>query len=197
MIYPKFYYFRSHDHCTQINNMTRRIIIYCLFILSIIFFILGITQPFMTFKISLSFLTGGGGGLFGGLLSSATSQMDKTIQYNILQAISNLLKNDQYFVAILIGFFGLLIPIFKSILFLILSLANQDSRRWHNALSIIGKFAMADVFCVGIFIAFLYAKFQDKVLNVSLEKGYYYFVIYCFLSLLASTLTSYKSKATE
>lgn len=177
--------------------MARKIIIYCIFALSIVFFILGITQPFMTFKISLSFLTGGGGGLFGGLLSSATSQMDKTIQYNILQAISNLIKNGQYFVAILISFFGLIIPIFKSIFFLILSFVNPKSRKWYNALSIIGKFAMADVFCVGVFVAFLYAKFQDKVLNVSLESGYYYFVIYCFLSLLASTLAAYKSKPIE
>lgn len=177
--------------------MKRKILIFSLFFISFVLFILGITQPFMTFKISLSSIMGGGGGLFGNLLGAATSKMDQTMSYNILDAISNLIKNDQYFVAVLISFFGILIPIVKSVLFIVVNVTNKKSRAWNNFLGILGKFAMADVFCVGIFIAFLYSKFQDKVLNVSLENGYYYFVFYCLLSIVISIIATQESKKSQ
>ena len=46
------------------------------------------------------------------------------------------------------------------------------------------KWAMADVFAVGILIAYL-ATSSEAAINAHLEPGYYYFVGYCLISLAA------------
>jgi paraquat-inducible protein A len=48
----------------------------------------------------------------------------------------------------------------------------------------ISKWAMADVFAVGVFIAFLAANALDN-LDAKLHPGYYFFVAYCLVSNVA------------
>ena len=48
----------------------------------------------------------------------------------------------------------------------------------------ISKWAMADVFVVGVYVAFLSAKATDN-LDAELQVGFYYFASYCVISLLA------------
>ena len=48
----------------------------------------------------------------------------------------------------------------------------------------ISKWAMADVFVVGVYIAYLSAKATDA-LDAQLHEGFYYFTAYCLISLLS------------
>ena len=48
----------------------------------------------------------------------------------------------------------------------------------------ISKWAMADVFVVGVYIAYLSAKATDA-LDAQLHEGFYYFAAYCLISLLS------------
>jgi uncharacterized paraquat-inducible protein A len=51
----------------------------------------------------------------------------------------------------------------------------------------VSKWAMADVFVVGVFIAYLAAKATDN-LDAVAERGFYFFAAYCLLSNLAFQL---------
>ena len=61
-----------------------------------------------------------------------------------------------------------------------------QSERWPPSPSkrSISKWAMADVFAAGIFIAFLAGNAMDN-LDAKIQPGLYYFVSYCLVSNLA------------
>ena len=59
--------------------------------------------------------------------------------------------------------------------------------RLYNFARSVSKWAMADVFVVGVFIAFLAAKATDN-LNAVAERGFYFFAAYCLVSNLAFQL---------
>ena len=48
----------------------------------------------------------------------------------------------------------------------------------------ISKWAMSDVFTVGVYVAFLAAKATDNM-DARIEPGFYWFAGYCLVSLLA------------
>jgi uncharacterized paraquat-inducible protein A len=68
----------------------------------------------------------------------------------------------------------------SGIIFYIL-LAKSTSKKWLNFVSLISKWAMADIFAVSIFIAFLGANAVRNT-TASLEPGFYYFAAYVLLS---------------
>ncbi len=150
---------------------------------SLVFLVLGLIYPFMTFKIDIKM---DGGGLIGSFFgNSIAEKFNKTVSYNIPQAMRMLFEHKMYFVGMLIGLFAIVVPSLKTILTLIY-LFNQRSGVYRFA-SFIGKFAMADVFCVGVIIAFLYTSF-NKVLTAQLEIGFYYFSAYVILNIIALIL---------
>src|SRR5690606_10378206 len=122
----------------------------------------------------------------GGLLGGMQEKMTKTLTYTIFEAIRMLIKNEQYFVAFLIGFFGVFIPILKTLLSLIqlMFYKKEFAKGIKRFNGLIAKFAMADVFTVGIFIAFLYTRFNQFV-KADIKDGYYFFVGYCLLSIVS------------
>ena len=150
---------------------------------------IAITTPFMSFSISFDMKEIVDIPFIGGLLGGMEEKMSKTITYTILEAIRALLKNGQIFVAFLIGFFGVVLPLIKTLLVLIMVIFNRRpfARTLQRVLGLIGKFAMADVFTVGIFIAFLYTKFNQFV-KADIKDGYYFFVGYCLLSIISTML---------
>lgn len=154
-----------------------------LFIVSLIFLGMGLIHPFMTFKIDIQMDGGGIVGAFFG--NSIAEKFNKTVSYNIPQAMEMLFKYEMYFVSILIGLFAVVIPTIKTILTLIFLFNGKKSL--YKTATFIGKFAMADVFCVGIIIAFLYTSF-NKVLTANLEVGFYYFATYVILNIIAMLL---------
>ena len=105
---------------------------------------------------------------------------------SILRAARRLYDSKNYFVAGLVIFFSLVVPVIKvALLGAILKMKSPAARyRLFLFTRSISKWAMADVFAVGVFIAFLAANALDN-LDAKLHPGYYYFVVYCLVSNVA------------
>ncbi len=109
---------------------------------------------------------------------------------SIMGTIKELHENDNTLVAFLILLFSVLIPIFKALglLFvLIFKSAIEYRKKLLKFISVISKWSMADVFVVGVFLAFLATK-SNKDINALLHEGFYFFLTYCLISILASQL---------
>jgi uncharacterized paraquat-inducible protein A len=103
---------------------------------------------------------------------------------SILQTVKDLHESGNDFVAGLILLFSVVVPIGKGILLLIV-LAVQHSpvqKKIFRFVGAISKWSMADVFLVGIYIAYLSANANDK-LEATLGVGFYYFAAYCLVSI--------------
>lgn len=145
---------------------------------------LGLIYPFMTISIEVNM--GNKGGFFGNLIGGAVAdQLNKTTTYNIPQAMQMLFRQKQYFTGVLIGLFAIVLPVGKTILSFIY--LYDKNTRLYGFINSIGKFAMADVFCVGVFIAFLYSRFNQS-LKADIEVGYYWFVFYVILNIISIML---------
>jgi uncharacterized paraquat-inducible protein A len=105
---------------------------------------------------------------------------------SIVETIQSLFKNGNQIVAFLIFLFSILVPVVKAIaLFVAIFTRNENLKGIiGKLLGIIGKWSMADVFIVAIFIAFLSTSSEDSI-NAGIHSGFYYFLVYCILSILA------------
>ena len=59
----------------------------------------------------------------------------------------------------------------------------RNSGALYKFVGLIGKWSMADVFVVGVFLAFLATK-NNEAINAELEIGFYYFTAYCIVSII-------------
>lgn len=142
----------------------------------------------------------------GAALSSTI--IDKEL--SLLGTIKELWINERILVASLIAIFSVGIPVLKMLLMLIAYLKKHTvlERRIISFVAAIGKWSMADVFVVAIFLAVLATNhdqtqtaqqislFSFKInLLISSETlsaigaGFYYFTAYCLVSLLGSQLS--------
>lgn len=155
-----------------------------LLLISLVCLVLGLVYPFMTIAIQVDM--GNDGNFLTNIIGGAIEEkMNKTTTYNIPQAMQMLFTQKQYFVGILIGLFALVLPSVKTILsFVFLYTKNNKVYHFING---IGKFAMADVFCVGVFIAFLYTRFNSS-LKADIQIGYYWFAFYVILNIISVIL---------
>ena len=108
---------------------------------------------------------------------------------SIMQTISKLFENNNYLVAWLILLFSVVVPILKVTLLLIVLIIKKFNGREQvlKFVLIIGKWSMADVFVVSIFMAYLATKSNEAV-SATLHSGFYYFTAYCVLSILGTQL---------
>lgn len=108
---------------------------------------------------------------------------------SIMQTIEYLANDKNYLVALLIFIFSVVVPIVKIILLLIVlfSVNIKLNSILLKFVSAIGKWSMADVFVVSIFMAFLASRSNEAV-TATLHSGYYYFTAYCVLSILGTQL---------
>lgn len=108
---------------------------------------------------------------------------------SILGTINDLFNNDNAFVGFLILFFSVIVPVLKALALLAVAFfpALPQRKNLHTAVGLISKWSMADVFVVGVFIAFLSLQSNENV-NAELHQGFYWFLGYCLLSILASQL---------
>jgi paraquat-inducible protein A len=153
-----------------------------LLLTSLICLVFGLVYPFMTFDFNFK---------MEGLLSMFGSGLSKelTKTYSIPEVMKLLFKHGYYFVGILIGLFAVVIPVLKTILTFIFLFTKKPGL--YKFIGAIGKFAMADVFCVGIFIAFLYTQFNQGMkveIVANIESGYYFFVAYVILNIISVIL---------
>lgn len=101
---------------------------------------------------------------------------------SVLGTLKNLWETHHIFPFILIGFFGIVIPLVKTYFIFRILLVPQKTaplvRRFVNGIS---KWAMADVFAIGVFISFLAANSMDYTTAI-IRPGFYYFAAYVLLS---------------
>jgi len=160
---------------------TRNIIALILIVLSLCFLYPGLVKPIFSIKV-------------GAVLPIVGELNLHESTQSVISTISELYHNNNKLVSGLILVFSVIIPVLKAVLLLlVMFLKKLKSReRIHNFVSIIGKWSMADVFVVGVFLAFLSTK-SDNSVNSQLHEGFYYFLAYCIISLIAIQIMDVKS----
>ncbi len=120
---------------------------------------------------------------------------------SIIGTIKELYNNGYTVVAALIGLFSVIIPAAKGLmlLFSFFKINPSLSHRLKNISSLMSKWSMADVFVIGVFVAFLAAnaiKREGGLLSFEamLGSGFYFFLGYCLLSVLSAQILSLKSE---
>ncbi|MDQ8166112.1 MAG: paraquat-inducible protein A [Gemmatimonadota bacterium] len=148
---------------------TRNRIALSLTALSILLLVPGLVKPILTITASME--------MFGVRRELFTETR------SILGAIRTLHDSGNDFVAALILFFSVLVPLVKASLLAPLFLMRDQARRYQlfEFIHSISKWSMADVFAVGVFIALLAAKATDNMTGVA-GQGFYYFAAYCIVS---------------
>ncbi|MGJ8691145.1 MAG: paraquat-inducible protein A [Thalassotalea sp.] len=130
-------------------------------------------------------------------------------ELSLIGTIDELWQDQRFLVATLIFAFSIAIPVLKTVLvttsYFIKN--NQTAKKLVGFVNIIGKWSMADVFIVAIFLAVLSTNHAETAteqqismfafkLNVlissetlsNIGQGFYYFTGYCLLSILGTQL---------
>jgi uncharacterized paraquat-inducible protein A len=191
-----------------------------LFVLSIIFLIPGITQPLITIKAAvdkqdmLNLATDAllppdqGNNLIQSMLQPVLQQLkvEGTVEVfestrSLLETMSKLISHDHVVVGLLIGLFGVIIPLIKITLTLVSLFLNsqEDKERLLNISSLLSKWSMSDVFVMAIIVAFMAINANEQSvdtvkMNAELRSGFYFFTAYCLLAIAASQLLSRRTK---
>jgi len=155
---------------------TRNIIAVILLIISLVCLFPGLTQPILSLKIGAA------------LPIVGTLTLHESTQ-SILKTIETLNENNNTLVAFLILLFSVIVPLFKAISLLSVLLIKKlrNHSRLHKFIALISKWSMADVFVVGVFIAFLSTQ-SNEALEAKLGTGFYWFLAYCLISIAASQI---------
>ena len=138
---------------------------------------------------------------------------------SILVTVQELWQMDLFMVSFLIFFFSVLVPVLKGLMlsFALLVAHHRDTaRKVIRFLGLIGKWSMADVFVVAIFLVWMSNQGQPavssqnfQVLGFSLSlqtrismvtmlgEGFWYFLAYCLLSLLGIQMADFTDSGTS
>ena len=150
--------------------MTRRnIIAVVLVVISLVVVVPGLIQPIITLSANM----------MGRQVFAETR--------SILQTVKDLHESGNDLVAGMILFFSVLVPFIKAVLLGVVGVLKPTVPLRYRLFTFvrgISKWAMADVFVVGVYIAYLSAKATDA-LDAELHEGFYYFTAYCLISLLS------------
>ena len=146
---------------------------FTLTVISLLFLYPGLTFPMFRLEIGAEFPIVG-----------RVSLYEQT--QSILQTVETLYDNDNAIVAFLILFFSVMVPFIKAVILMIALFAKHLKQRalLFKFVHAIGKWSMADVFVVGVFIAYLSTKSNSSIF-AELHNGFYYFTGYCLISLTA------------
>lgn len=130
-------------------------------------------------------------------------------ELSIMATVQNLWQEERLLVAVLIFVFSVCIPLIKTVIISIAYFVKEQTvaNKLVNFVNIIGKWSMADVFVVAIFLAVLSTNHGETAsiktfsvfgfnLTVQISSqtlsqvgaGFYYFTGYCMLSLLGTQL---------
>ncbi|MEM1000313.1 MAG: paraquat-inducible protein A [Bacteroidota bacterium] len=152
---------------------TRNIIGLVLLAISLVLLFPGLNQDILSLNVS-----------FNVPFLGAQDVFDET--RSIMGTIQGLFEEDNAIVAVLILVFSVVVPVAKALaLFVVLLLPQLSIRRGlHRFVGLISKWSMADVFVVGVFIAFLSTRSNDNV-GAELHRGFYFFLGYCLVSIAA------------
>ncbi|OGW70993.1 MAG: hypothetical protein A2047_01315 [Omnitrophica bacterium GWA2_41_15] len=110
--------------------------------------------------------------------------------FSIISGIMNLWKDKYYFLAVIIFFFSVILPIVKlTTLFVIWYVRLRDNqRKWLlYGLGFLGKWSMLDVFVTAVIIVSVKL---GALASAKAERGIYYFGVSIFLAMLVTHLQS-------
>jgi paraquat-inducible protein A len=161
-----------------------------LHIIAIVLWFPGVFNTVMTIEVGMS------GG--GGLLSFITDSLSQKKALSIIGSVQELLDQKHYFLTFLVFFFALFVPFAKSTM-LSLALAVPKKKIGRISLKIVrpvSKWAMADVFAVGLAIAFLTFK-TNAMVGVRPGNGLYFFAAYVLISTAAAMICPIHTTATS
>lgn len=161
----------------------RNKISFLLIIISLICLYPGLTNPILTLEIGAELP------LVGKMTFYERTQ-------NIVETIEALFRENNELVAVLILFFSIVVPLLKAVILLIVLFFKQIKNRLHlyRFVYAIGKWSMADVFIVGVFLAYLATKTNEGI-HAELENGFYYFTAYCLISIASIQVMSLEDHA--
>ena len=100
---------------------------------------------------------------------------------SVLGMLKKLWDDRSYWPWLLIFIFGIIVPLVKSGIIFYLILGKNPDVKWQRFVSAISKWAMADVFTISIFVAFLGANAMEST-SATLQSGFYFFSGYVILS---------------
>lgn len=100
---------------------------------------------------------------------------------SVIGTLTSLWEGGNYWPFTLIFLFGIVVPVLKSVLIFFILFVPRSAARYYGWVSAISKWAMADVFAISIFVAFLGANAMENTKAV-LEPGFYYFSAYVLIS---------------
>jgi uncharacterized paraquat-inducible protein A len=100
---------------------------------------------------------------------------------SVLGMLKKLWEDRSYWPFLLIFLFGIIVPLVKSGIIFYLILGESPDIKWQRFVSAISKWAMADVFTISIFVAFLGANAMEST-SATLQSGFYFFSGYVILS---------------
>jgi uncharacterized paraquat-inducible protein A len=106
---------------------------------------------------------------------------------SVLGMLKKLWEDRNYWPWLLIFLFGIIVPLVKSGIIFYLILGKNPDVKWQRFVSAISKWAMADVFTISIFVAFLGANAMEST-KATLQSGFYYFSGYVILSGIVAML---------
>ena len=106
---------------------------------------------------------------------------------SVIGILEKLWNAGNYWPFLLIFLFGIIVPLVKSGIIFFILLTKGPNEKWERFVSVISKWAMADVFVIGIFVAFLGANAMENTKAV-LMSGFYYFSGYVLLSAVIAFL---------
>lgn len=108
---------------------------------------------------------------------------------SILGTVRKLYETGDWLVASLILAFSVVVPACKGLALLyVLALPRAPWRRpLYGFVSLIGKWSMADVFVMGLFLTFLAGNAATGI-SARLHQGFWFFLGYCILSVLSAQL---------
>ena len=132
----------------------------------------GLTQPVLTIVATMNML-------------GVTQEVFRQTQ-SVLQAVRTLHQSHNDFVAGLILLFSVTVPFLKALALVVILTLRDPAKRYRLYLMVrsLSKWAMADVFAAGVFIAFMAGNAIDN-LDAKLHPGFYYFIAYCLVSNLS------------
>jgi uncharacterized paraquat-inducible protein A len=155
------------------NLSPRNRLAFLLIIVSLVLLYFGLILPVFTLRVSITLPLVG-----------------ETVLHNqtqsVLESVEFLWNNNNRLVGFLILFFSVMVPVTKAVLLLMVMFYQQISRRVpiYRFVALISKWSMADVFVVGVLIAFLSTRSNENIMT-ELNNGFYYFLSYCLISILA------------
>lgn len=100
---------------------------------------------------------------------------------SVLGMLERLWEDGNYWPFSLIFLFGIIVPLVKSAIIFYLLLAKDPAEKWQRFVAAISKWAMADVFAISIFVAFLGANAMEST-KAMIQPGFYFFTGYVILS---------------